>query len=251
MNRQAFANILLSGPCNLRCPDCIGSQTGKNHAPSTLHLFPLPGLNTFMENLLERRINQISLTGIDTEPMLYPHQERLLEFLRSHLPEVQVSLHTNGTLILRRPEIFNLYDRATVSLPSRQPETCLKMTGSSRVLDLESILAVSRIPIKVSTLLTPHNIAEIPCLVRYCRSLGIRRMVLRKLYQGDSPAPSVQGWEKLGEFAGNPVYDAAGLEVCVWDFRRTSLNCLNLFPDGRVVDNYLLKPALIAHDSMH
>jgi len=158
------------------------------------------------------------------------------------VPAVKISLHTNGTLILQQLELFNQYDRATISIPSLEPNTCLKMTGSSSVLDLERIVASARIPIKISTLLTSHNVQEIPQLVERLRKLGIRRQVLRKLYGGLSPEVSTDAWRLRGEFAGNPIYDAKGLEITVWDFDRTQLDCLNLFPDGRIVDSYLLKP---------
>jgi hypothetical protein len=146
--------------------------------------------------------------------------------------------------VLDEPALFNRYDRATISLPSFDPPTCLAMTGSPRVLDLEAIVAVARIPLKISTLLTGHNEAEIPAIVEHCRRLGIRRLVLRKLHGGPSPPAPVAEWSLVGQFGGNPVYDAGGIEVTVWDFEGTHLRCLNLMPDGRLRADYLLaRPA--------
>jgi hypothetical protein len=105
-------------------------------------------------------------------------------------------------------------------------------------------MTVAQIPVKISTLLSSENIKEIPDLVDYCRELGVRRMVLRKLYGGKSPPPPTAGWSFARDFAGNAVYDAGGIEVTVWDFERTRLQCLNLFPDGSITDSYLLKPEL-------
>lgn len=243
MGDGRFANIVLTGPCNLRCPWCIGRTSTRRSPRSTLDSFPLPGLETFARILLHRQIRQISLTGIDTEPLLYRHQGALLRWLRSSVPGAEVSLHTNGTLILRCLETFHRYDRATISIPSFDPATCRAMTGSARIVDLEAIARVARIPIKVSTLLTSDNQREIPAIVARCRALGVRRIVLRKLQGGGSPAPPTRGWRQTGSFGGNPVFDAGGIEVTVWDFARTSLPCVNLLPDGRCTDDYQLSPA--------
>lgn len=242
MSGHAFANILLSGPCNLHCPHCIGLAAGSGEKQNTLDTFPLPGLEKFVERLLEEQITEISLTGIDTEPMLYRHQRKLIEYLREKIPGVKISLHTNGTRILDDPALFNMYDRATISVPSLDPDACLEMTGSARPLDLQSIVSSADIPIKVSILVSEKNVDEIPGLIGYCGEIGIRRVVLRKLYDGTSPDIPVQRWKETGEYGGNPVYDVEGVEVTVWDFSRTQLRCLNLFPDGRIEDSYLLAP---------
>lgn len=245
MFEPSFANILLTGPCNLRCPWCIGRQNTSRQ--STLGMFPLPGLEAFAAAAVRSKIRQISLTGIDTEPQLYAHQARLLDFLHKAIPGAQVSLHTNGTQILRDPALFNRYDRATVSVPSFDSATCYAMTGSPKVLDLPAIVAASCVPLKVSILLTRHNAAELPALLTRCKNLGVRRVVLRLLRGGGSPPPASARWRHVGVFGGNPVYDVDGVEVTVWDFARTRLRCLTLLPNGRLAANYLLA---VASDAM-
>jgi MoaA/NifB/PqqE/SkfB family radical SAM enzyme len=173
---MAFANILLSGPCNLRCPDCIGRQLPAR--PSNLSLFPLRGLARFCLLLAREGVTQVTLTGTNTDPQLHWHEADLIEYLRAHVPGARLNLHTNGVLALARMETFNRYDRACISLPSFEPETCRRMTGSARVLPLARILHAARIPVKISTLVSEHNVAEIPSIIDRCRSLGIRRMAL-------------------------------------------------------------------------
>lgn len=236
----AFANILLAGPCNLRCPHCIGRRVPPRLKNPSLELFPLPGLQDFCTLLAERRVREVSLTGIDTDPLLYRHQVRLLEELRGRVPGVRVSLHTNGRLALARIAVFNCYDRATVSVPSFVPETCRAMTGSARVLDLGRILERASIPVKVSTLVTEDNLGEIPAILEHCRALGVRRVVLRRLDGDTRPWDLVPGHEPVAHFGGNPVYRWDGLEVTVWSFAASNLPCLNLFPDGSIDDHYLL-----------
>jgi len=235
-----FANILLSGPCNLSCPHCVGRVLPRRW-PGNLDRFPLAGQDRFLGELRRLGVREVSLTGSDTEPMLYAHQPELLEALRADVPGVRISLHTNGTLLLKQPELFNRYDRATISLPSFRPETCRAMTGRPAVLDLPAILAVARIPVKISTLVTDDNRPELPEILAECRRLGVRRLVLRKLYGETREFDYFRARRPVRWFAGNPVYDLDGLEVTVWDFGRTALECLNLWSDGTVGTRYLLE----------
>jgi len=239
MNSPRFANILLSGPCNLRCPTCIGRQLGPPRQPN-LDRFPLRGLGRFLVQLRARGITQVSLTGTDTDPLLYQHSQVLLHVLRAALPGVQISLHSNGILALTRLETFNSFDRATLSLPSLRPETCHAMTGRARPLDLERIVAATEIPLKISTLVTPHNRAELPEIIARCAALGIWRMVLRRPFGEIATADLLPQHRPERSFAGMPVYLVDGVEVTVWDFARCQLDCLNLYSDGTISEDYLL-----------
>jgi hypothetical protein len=208
----------------------------------TLDRFPLPGLDHLCDMLAASGVRQVSLTGTTTDPLLYRHSEALLAHLRSAVPRVQVSLHTNGHLALARIDTFNRYDRATVSLPSFAPDTCRLMTGSSRVVDLPGILERARIPIKVSILGTDHNRSQILAMLDRCTELGVRRAVLRRLWGDTRPWALLPGATQVGSFVGNPVYQVGPLEVTVWSFSRSTLRCLNLFPDGSISTSYELVP---------
>jgi MoaA/NifB/PqqE/SkfB family radical SAM enzyme len=236
-----FANILFTGPCNQRCPHCIGSTLAARALPENLDVFPVRGLDPFLDAVARAGVRELSLTGTNTDPQLYRHEAALLDLLRRRLPGVRLSLHTNGRLALARMELFNRYDRATVSLPSFEPATVRRMTGRDGVLDLSEILRRASIPVKISTLVTPDNRDEIPDIIRRCRRLGVRRLVLRRLYGAPGSDDFLPGLSPVRMFAGNPVYDLDGTEVTVWDFSRTTLRCLNLFSDGTVSRNYLLE----------
>ena len=186
MSAYQFANILLAGKCNLHCPHCIGRRAPRAF-PSNLSRFPLDGLDRFIAALNRHRMVQVSVTGLNTDPQLYQHEPALLARLRERVSGVQISLHTNGLLILRKIDVFNAYDRATISLPSFRPETCRIMTGSTRVLDLAEIAKQATIPLKISILVTEHNVSELPAIVDRCQELGIHRMVLRKPFGDPRP----------------------------------------------------------------
>ncbi len=240
MTMDRFANILLTGPCNQRCPHCIGRALAARALPDNLDRFPPLNLEPFLALLVREGIREISLTGTNTDPQLYPHEAALLDRLRDRLPGVRVSLHTNGRLALAKIDVFNRYDRATISVPSFRPETIRRMTGCDGGPDLAAILRQAVIPVKISTLVTQDNRREIPEIISRCRELAVRRLVLRRLYGETQPEDFFPGCTPVRMFAGNPVFDMDGLEVTVWDFARSTLWCLNLFSDGTISRDYRL-----------
>jgi MoaA/NifB/PqqE/SkfB family radical SAM enzyme len=208
--------------------------------PGNLRTFPLKGLQSFVARLKKEHIRQISFTGTNTDPQLYQYESELIGYLRQHLPGLKISLHTNGVQALSKIETFNLYDRASISFPSFDPNTYQTMTGSFAMLDLSAIIQASAIPIKISILVTKHNIKEIPAIITRCRELGISRMVLRKPY-GETPQWDIFPDRKaVRYFGGNPVYDLNGMEVTIWDFSVSKVRCINLFSDGSISQEYKL-----------
>jgi molybdenum cofactor biosynthesis enzyme MoaA len=73
-----FANILFAGPCNLRCPYCIGRQIDPGLNRDNLNKFPLRNLGRFVHLWQSYGITDIIFTGATTDPQLYNHQARLL-----------------------------------------------------------------------------------------------------------------------------------------------------------------------------
>lgn len=190
-----FANLLFSGPCNAGCPFCIGQQVDPRLRLNNLDEYPPRGLERFIDLIAERRIPQVVLTGANTDPQLYQHEARLLDTLRRRLPPgTQVSLHTNGRLALKKMDIFNQYDRACVSFPSFNPQTYRQVMSVGHPPDLETILRQARIPLKISCVLTGHNLPEIAGFLPRCHALGVRRVVLRKLYGDCRPWDALLPW---------------------------------------------------------
>ena len=235
-----LANILFAGPCNQRCPYCIGQQLDPALNRDNLDEFPLRNLGAFVALLRRHRVPQIVLTGTTTDPQLYRYEARLLRWLRARVPGAQISLHTNGQLALARIDVFNRYDRATVSFPSFDPHTFEKMTGTRRIPNLAAIVHQARIPVKVSCIINEHNAGQVAGFLARCHEIGVRRLVFRQLY-GDT-----RRWEILSHltpvasYRHNPVYDYHGMEVTYWNFGHTTSTSLNLFSDGSISDEYLL-----------
>jgi molybdenum cofactor biosynthesis enzyme MoaA len=238
-----FANILFAGPCNLRCPYCIGKQVEPALNRDNLDEFPLRNAGAFVTLLRRHHVRQVVLTGTTTDPQLYRYEAQLVQWLRGQLPQARLSLHTNGQLALEKVDILNLYDRVSLSFPSFDPDTYEKMTGSRRVPDLRAIVRSARVPVKVSCVIDEHNAGQADAFLACCREIGVRRVVLRQLY-GDH-----RRWDLLSHrspvrtYRDNPVYDWDGMEVTWWDFGRTASTSLNLFSDGTISGEYLLAKA--------
>jgi molybdenum cofactor biosynthesis enzyme MoaA len=246
-----FANLLFSGPCNARCPFCIGKQLDPALNQNNLKQYPPQNLDAWIELIQRYEIHQVVFTGSNTDPQLYRHEERLLATLRRELPgETQFSLHTNGLLALRKMAVFNQYDRVTISIPSFNPDTYRRMMGGPIPPDLDRIAAKTAVPIKVSCAITENNRAELPSFLARCNQTGIRRVVLRKLYGETRSWTEILPWENLnliqtGVYRGNPVYETYGLQVTLWDFTETTSTSINLFSNGQISTKYLLSEGLI------
>jgi molybdenum cofactor biosynthesis enzyme MoaA len=243
-----FANILFAGPCNLRCPYCIGQQVDPALNRNNLDEFPLRNLDAFTEHLRCHRVRQVVLTGTTTDPQLYRHEARLIAWLRERLPKARISLHTNGQLALAKMDILNLYDRVSLSLPSFDPDIHEKMTGSRRIPDLTAIVRAAHVPVKVSCVISEHNADQVDTFLARCHEIGVRRLVLRQLYGDPRRWDVLDDTSRLhltpvGTYRDNPVYDYRGMEITYWRFDHTASTSLNLFSDGTISAEYLLTKA--------
>jgi molybdenum cofactor biosynthesis enzyme MoaA len=242
--RYDFANILFAGPCNARCTFCIGRQIDPRLSVNNLDEYPPRNLDRFLALVVEYEIKQVVFTGTTTDPQLYRPEGRLLAYLRRRLPtDTQISLHTNGRLALKKIDVLNQYDRVCISFPSFNPATYHKMMGVRSVPDLAQIVERAQVPVKVSCVIDEHNVAELSGFLERCYALGIKRVVLRRLY-GDTRAWDISAALKpRSHYRGNPVYNYHGMEVTVWNFGDCDCRSLNLFSNGTISGSYLLSSA--------
>ncbi|CAF0935167.1 unnamed protein product [Adineta ricciae] len=239
-----FGNILFSGPCNQKCPFCIGHQLVET--PNNLRSQALNNLDQFISLMKQSKTPKIILTGTRTDPQLYKYEEQLLNRLRQDLPNVHISLHTNGLLAVPKMKTFRMYDSCTLSINSFQPETYRKLHGVKQMPDMKVILKeASNVPIKLSCVLTEDNIHQVDDYLHIAKQLGIKRIALRHLYGDDRrwSIPAFENKQPIKYHQSNPVYDFDGLQVTHWIFDKTSGRSLNLFSDGTLSDEYLLTKA--------
>jgi len=238
-----FANILFAGNCNARCPFCIGKQIDPQRQQTNLEIFPIPGLNYFLDIARAEAIPHIVLTGSNTDPLLYNQLAPLIKHLRTEMPNTTISLHTNGRLVRKKIATVNLFDKICVSLPSFQPQTYQKMMGVPIITKPAKLFDLIKIPIKLSCLVNNTNASEIPDYLERCRTFDIQRVVLRKTFGEEC------GWEQLikldlgtpeGRYGGCPSYNFNGIQVTLWDFHQANIESLNLFANGETSRQYHL-----------
>lgn len=240
-----FANVLFAGPCNRACPFCIGKEVPERLNEANLEVFPPRGIAAFIDAVNRHHISEIVFTGTTSDPQLYRYEGELLAWLKERLhPAARFSLHTNGVRALKKLAVLNRYDRVCLSLPTLDPDVYEKMMGSREVPDLEAILKVATVPLKVSAVVNEHNVHEIEHFVQRCHELGVRRLVVRRLFGDQRQWDIFRRLEVAREHRGNPVFDYKGMELTYWDFDRASSRSINLFADGTLGGEYLLTRTL-------
>lgn len=240
MPRYDFANILFAGPCNRFCPFCIGKQVPDSANAYNLDIFPPRNWQSFVREVNDREIGEVVFTGTTTDPHLYAYEEELIALARRDMPGIRLSIHTNGALSLRKMRVFNMYDRACISLPTFDKQTYAHMMGSSKVPDLTGILAAAKIPVKVSCVVNEHNAHQADEFLQQLAALGLKRAVLRRLFGDRREFPVLHRHAPASYYRGNPVYNINGMEVTYWNFDTTSSRSINLFADGTIGLDYLL-----------
>lgn len=228
-----FGNIHLSGPCNRNCYFCIGQHMMDLDANNNLDTFPLLGLGEFLEECDKHKITEINLTGTNTDPLLYKH----LPELRQTLQQYTLGIRTNGVKIPDIPDIWPLFDKASISIPSLTPLVYNQMMGPGAIPDLYSIL---RMPgpkdLKINVVLGPENRLDLWNTLARLAGLGIRRVNLREPY----------GQPHIGcpfdrpdlHILGCPTIVYQGMIVTYWDVHYCEVESVNLYASGRVSVDY-------------
>lgn len=235
-----YANILFTGKkCNSQCYGCIGKNPLLKDLPTNLDVFPLTSLDELLEQVNIHNINDLAFTGTNVDPQLYKHELELIQYVRDILiGSTKLSLHTNGLLALRKINVFDSYDKASISFPSFNPETYERIThvNSPRI---KEIILQSKIPIKLSMLVTPYNVFEIEDYVKKSSELGVKRVVIRKLKGREDEFPlekisPFKGLTPIKEIFGWHVYEIEGVEVTICGFDKSTAKGLFLFSNGRL-----------------
>lgn len=164
--------ISVTDRCNFRCTYCMPREVfGPGY--EFLHR---SGLLTFEEItrlavvFVQLGTRKIRLTG--GEPLLRRDLERLVEQLRASVPDVELTLTTNGSLLVQKAAVLRAagLHRLTVSLDALDDATFQKMNDASfpvqRVVEgIEMARQVGFAPVKINTVVrrgvNEHAITEL------------------------------------------------------------------------------------------
>jgi len=162
--------------CNLRCSHCL-SSSGE---PAKDEMTTAEALD-LVEQLYEARVFQVNFGG--GEPFMRPDFEEILA--ACHGRGIMTCISTNGTLLdsarVERLAATRLV-AIQVSMDGAKRETCDAIRGAGvydQAIAALKLLAKSRIPTSINTVLTAQNAAEIPALHDLAKELGVSLRVSR------------------------------------------------------------------------
>jgi mycofactocin radical SAM maturase len=176
--------------CNLRCSHCLSSSgEAARDEMTTAEALDL------VEQLHQARVFQINFGG--GEPFMRPDFEQILD--ACHDRGIMTCISTNGTLLdaARVERLARSRQVAIqVSMDGSCRETCDAIRGEG-VFDAATeavrLLAATRIPTSINTVLTAQNAAEIPAMHAMARELGVSLRVSRFRPSGRG----ADNWESL------------------------------------------------------
>lgn len=235
-----FGNIHLSGPCNRSCYFCIGQHMMALDPLNNLNRFPLDNLDKFVEHCHRRGVTEINVTGTNTDPLMYEYQPELKAYLAKHIPGLTLGLRTNGALITKRWDLWELYDKASITICSLQPDVYRSMMGQGSPPDIATILAATKKPIKINIVLGPGNVHNYDILDTIDRlgDMGVRIINMREPYGQPHVGNPLESLRPIGFVHGMPCYERAGATVTYWDVHYVEVESVNLYANGVVSETY-------------
>lgn len=176
--------------CNLRCSHCL-SSSGE---PAEGELTTAEALD-LVEQLHRARVFQINFGG--GEPFMRHDFETILD--ACHSRGIMTCISTNGTMIgpdrVDRLAASRLV-AIQVSMDGARRETCDAIRGNGvfdKAIKAVKLLAASRIPTSINTVLTAQNADEIPAMHQMAKELGVSLRVSRFRPSGRG----ADNWEAL------------------------------------------------------
>ena len=233
-----FGNIHLSGKCNRSCYFCIGQHMMALDPLNNLNVWPLVNIDNFITQCKNRSVNEINLTGTNTDPLLFTHVKELCELLRREIPGVKIGLRTNGALAIQRKEVWSLFDKASISITSLDPKIYKLSMGQGEPPDVKSILNIKDMSVKINIVLCPETVTsnDIYNTLDVLASIGVKKVNLREPYgQPHIGSPLIN---PIGERLGMPRYDWFGMDVTYWDVHYVEVESVNLYANGIVSETY-------------
>lgn len=254
----------MSGPCNRSCYFCIGQHMMTLDPLNNLHQWPLPGLEEFVQALCAKGIQEVNVTGSNTDPLLATNLEKLKDYLKDKLPNLIFGVRTNGVAIFSHPERWRLFDKGSISITSFDEDIYQRTMGQGKPPNLSCIQELclnncgpSWDKVKINIVLCPELFeqtqldyedefrADILNTLYQLNRLGITRINLREPYgQPEIGSRFIELLDKQIEFRrksalfGNECWDYYGTEVVRWNVLYTEVESVNLYANGVVSTTY-------------
>jgi molybdenum cofactor biosynthesis enzyme MoaA len=234
-----FANVHLSGPCNRSCYFCIGQHMMALDSFNSLDTWPMAGVDAFIAECKQHNLKEICLTGTNTDPGLFKHHNEFVELMHKELPGIKLAIRTNAAFY--KPEIFALYDKASITVCSMDPEIYVKMMGQGKPPDVARIVEENpKLDLKVNLVLGPENVTNHDYIktLHALANAGVHRVNLREPYGQPHIGNPFEKYVMYGEVLGMPQYRFCGMSVVYWNVHFVEVESVNLYASGRVSVTY-------------
>ena len=211
---------------------------------NTLDVHPLPGLDEFVDQCVERQIAEVNLTGTNTDPSLYRHSHALREYLEKKIPNLCFGIRTNA---VASQLDWTAFDKASVTICSFDPDIYEKMMGQGEPPNIKRLICDAPIDLKINVVLGPENVksGDIFLTLDACAEAGVSRVNLREPYGQPHIGNPLENFPVRRQIFGMPAYLWKSMEITYWDVHYCEIESVNLYASGRVSTAY---PITKGHD---
>lgn len=238
-----FGNIHFSGPCNRACYFCIGQHMPGQDPHNNLSIIPF-NLDLFIDECLLHEVNEVNLTGTNTDPMLHDKLPEIIEYIRNRMPNVVIGLRTNGAIIDSR---LSLFDKMSVSVTTFDSTLYKKTMGYGEPPDIKKILfLMNNKKVKLNIVQCPE--VSVVDTILAATSLGIKYINIREPYgqpRIGSPFADYDFLYTLSPLRFGPnVYGMQSIildddvSIVYWDVHEVGVKSVNLYADGNISSSY-------------
>lgn len=188
-------SIGITNNCNLKCSYCYKSV----HSDQCLHEIPYDVIVSYVEKLSKividgNRLETVQLIG--GEPTLHKDFLKICEYLMSKGLPIRVSTNGTNTKILQSEELKNIYSKHPMEFRISLDDFDIKKNSSSRGGDFKVIennikfLVEHGANLSVKSVITKQNLNDIPKMLEYLSSLGVKVYTYSTLYHLGNAADS-------------------------------------------------------------
>lgn len=247
------------GKCNQKCIYCLGNEmpnASKVNYNST-HFTEFVDFEKFLSILDDMAIEEIYISSVNTEPLLYKYVDGLVDYLHSR--GFKVGIRTNGTIY--DSVLTKLDSEISISINSFDDETneniCGNKSNYGKICEILNNLRGLNKTIRLSILINQFNCFELNDILSKLKPFNdvFDYIQLRRWYTFNNIIDNtpydkcVEDVKKkckhIGNFYESDIYETNdGVKVSLWNdvFKRESVESVNYFPDGKISDYNLLIP---------
>ncbi|MCX6745421.1 MAG: radical SAM protein [Candidatus Parcubacteria bacterium] len=157
----SYLTFFVTKRCNLTCRACF--RTMQNEAID--HKIPLE-VGGQLKRWKTMGLKSVALSG--GEPLLYPNIKNLVRSLKQ--ADLEVSLITNGDLLMTNSKILGLIDTLALTIISIRPEIHSYLRGGQSLYEIANLLKkfeTSPRRLQVNTIVSRFNLGELEQIGEY------------------------------------------------------------------------------------